>query len=104
MFGFVKRNTLLFKDPYSRLSVYSAFVRSRDNFPREGSRSIGLRGCSKKFLKFSLQSLHFTEPAPHYDSQCFLLYTCSLKDRRATAGLLFLNDLLVGNIDYPCLL
>jgi len=29
MFGFVKRNTLLFKDPCSRLSVYSAFVRSR---------------------------------------------------------------------------
>jgi len=33
-----------------------------------------------------------------------LLHTCSLKDRRATAGLLFLNDLLVGNIDCPCLL
>jgi len=28
MFGFVKRNTLLIKDPYSRCSEYSAFVRS----------------------------------------------------------------------------
>jgi len=51
-----------------------------------------------------LQSLHFTEPAPPYDSQSSLLHTCSLKDRRATAGLLFLNDQLVGNIDCPCLL
>jgi len=58
----------------------------------------------KKFLKFALQSLHFTEPAPPYDSQCSLIHTCSLKDRRATAGLLILNDLLVGNIDCPCLL
>jgi len=69
--------------------------------PRERSRSIGLR-LQKKFLKFALQSLHFTEQAPPYDSQGSLLHTCSLKDRRATAGLLFLNDLLVGNIDCPC--
>jgi len=36
-------------------------------------------------LKFALQSLHFTEPAPSYDSQCSLHHTSSLKDRRATA-------------------
>jgi len=48
--------------------------------------------------------LHFTEPAPSYDSQCSLPHTCSLEDRRATAGLPFLNDMLVGNIDCPCLL
>jgi len=50
------------------------------------------------FMKFALHSLHFTKPASPCDSQCSLLHTCSLKDRRANAGLLFLNDLLVGNI------
>jgi len=55
-------------------------------------------------MKFALHSLHFTKPASPCDSQCSLLHTCSLKDRRANAGLLFLNDLLVGNIKYPCLL
>jgi len=104
MFGFVKRNTLLFKDPYSRLSVYSAFVRSRVEYASfiwnpSGSVQINrIEGLQKKFLKFALQSLHFTELAPPYDSQCSLLHTCSLKDRSATAGLLFLNDTLVGNI------
>jgi len=58
MFGFVKRNTLLFKDPYSRLSVYSAFVRSRDNFPREGSRSIGLRGYAISSTPFGWSSTY----------------------------------------------
>jgi len=65
MFGFVKRNTFLLKDP------------------------------------FALQSLHFTDPASPYASQCSLLHTFSLKYRRAIAGLLFLNDLLVGNISFP---
>jgi len=55
MFGFVKRNTLLFKDPYARLSVYSAFVRSWleyvscIGFLWEVFRPIGLRGCRKSF-------------------------------------------------------
>jgi len=55
MFGFVKRNTLLFKDRYSWLSVYSAFAVLGLNMlplfgiPREVSRSIGLRGCRKSF-------------------------------------------------------
>jgi len=43
----------------------------------------------KKVLKFALQSLHFTEPAPPYDSQCSLLHNCSLKDRRATASRIY---------------
>jgi len=101
MLGFVKRNT-----PYSRLSVYSAFVRSRVEYASfiwnpSGSVQINrIQRLQKKFLKFALQSLHFTEPAP----PCSLLHTCSLKDRRETAGLLILNDLLVGNIDCPFLL
>jgi len=101
MLGFVKRNT-----PYSRLSVYSAFVCSRVEYASfiwnpSGSVQINrIQRLQKKFLKFALQSLHFTEPAP----PCSLLHTCSLKDRRETAGLLILNDLLVGNIDCPFLL
>jgi len=101
MFGFVKGNTLVFKDPYSRLSVYSAFVRSRVEHASfiwnpSGSVQINrIERLQKKFSKFAWQSLHFTEPAPPYDNQCSLLHTCSLKDRRATAGLLFLNDLIV---------
>jgi len=110
MFGFVKRNTFLFTNPYSRLSVFSAIVRSRVEyafFIRNPSGSVQINRIErlqKKFLKCALQSLYFTEPAPPYASQCSLLHTCSLKDRRVIAGLLFLNDLLVGNIDCPCLL
>jgi len=108
--GFVKRNTILFQDPYSRLSVYFASVRSRVKYASfiwntSGSVHINrIERLQKKFLKFVLQSLHFTEPAPPYDSNGTLLHTCSLMDRRATAGLLFPNDLLVGNIDCPSLL
>jgi len=75
MFGFVKRNPLLFKDPYSRLSVYSSFVRSRVEYASfiwnpSGSVQINrIERLQKKFLKFELQSLHFTEPAPPYNSQ-----------------------------------
>jgi len=58
----------------------------------------------KKFLKFALQSLHFTEPAPPYARQYSLLQTYSVKERPAIAGLLSLNYLLVGNIDCPYLL
>jgi len=110
MFGFVKRNTLLFKDPYFRLSVYSALVRSRFEYAsftwnHSGSVQINrIERLPKKFLKFGLQSLHFTEPALPYGSQCFLLHTGSLKERRAIAGLLFLNYLLVGDMDCPYLL
>jgi len=76
MFGFVKRNTLLSNDPYSRLSAYSAFVRSRVEYASiiwnpSGSVQINrIERLQKKFLNFALQSLHFTEPASPYDSQC----------------------------------
>jgi len=60
MFGFIKRNTLLFKVPYSRLSVYSAFVRSvveYASFIRNPWASVQINRIErlqKKFLKFAL--------------------------------------------------
>jgi len=85
---------LSISDP--KFSVYSAFVRSMLPLletPRKMSITIGLRDCRK-----SCCSLHCNH------SQCSWLQTCSLRDFRAIAGLLFLNDLLVGNIYCPCLL
>jgi len=99
MFGFVKRNTLLLKDVRSMVE-YALFI-----WNPSGSVQIKrIERLEKNFLKFALQTLHFTEPAPPYGSQCSLLHTYSLRDRRAIAGLLFLNDFLVGNMDCPCLL
>jgi len=80
MFGFVKRNASLFTDPYTRLALYFAFVRSNLEYasliwnPFTTTHGNRIERLQKQFLKFALLPLRFLDPTPLYHQQCRLVH------------------------------
>jgi len=110
MFGFVKRNASLFTDPYTRLALYFAFVRSKLEYasliwnPFTTTHGNRIERLQKQFLKFALLPLRFLDPTPSYHQQCRLVHLPSLEHRRTILAICFISDLLDGSIDCPELL
>jgi len=103
MYGFVKRNSTQFKDPYTKLSLFSLFIRSRLEYasfvwsPTGTTHINRIERVQTKFLSFALLSLNFNDPVR-------LVHLSSLQDRRTTSALVFICDLLSSKIDCPALL
>jgi len=109
MYGFVKRNSTQFKDPYTKLILFSSFIRSRLEYASfvwspTGTTQINRIEGVKKFLSFALFSLNFNDPVPSYSAKCRLVHLSYLQDRRTTCALVFFCDLLISKIDCPALL
>jgi len=110
MYGFVKRNYTQFKDPYTKLSLFSSFIRSRLEYASFVWSATGIahinsiERAQKKILPFALLSLNFNDPVPSYSAKCRLVHLSSLQDRRTTSALVFICDLLSSKIDCPALL
>lgn len=87
-----------------------SFVRSKLEYasfiwnPYYAVHSNRLERIQKVFLKFALQSLNFVEPIPSYNARCLLINLKSLHSRRITLSLLFVYDVICGNIDCSHLL
>jgi len=110
MFGFVRRNASLFTDPYTRLALYFAFVRSKLEYasliwnPFTTTHRNRIERLQKQFLKFALLPLRFLDPTPSYHQQCRLVHLPSLEHRRSILAICFISDLVDGSIDCPELL
>lgn len=102
---FIRRNTAQFTDPYIKKIIYSSFVRSKLEYasfiwsPTANIHINRIEKIQKSFLKFALNFLNFGFPLPSYESRCLLISLKSLKSRRDIASLIFLNDIIIGNID-----
>jgi len=109
-FGFVKRNASLFTDPYTRLALYFAFVRSKLKYasliwnPFTTTHGHRIGRLQKQFLKFALLPLRFLDPIPSYHQQCRLVQLPSLERRRSILAICFISVLVDGSIDCPELL
>lgn len=107
---FIRRNTAQFSDPHTKKIVYTSFVRSKLEYasfiwsPTANIHINRIEKIQKSFLKFGLSSLNFDLPLPSYESRCLLIELKSLRSRRDISSLIFLNDIIIGNIDSSDLL
>lgn len=110
MYGFIKRNTAQFSDPYTLLSLFFSFVRSKLEYasfiwnPTGSIHIHRLERIQKKFLSYALKSLNFSHPVPSYPAKCRLVHLSTLQDRRTAFALIFIFDLITAKIDCPSLL
>lgn len=110
LLAFIRRNSSDFKDPYTRKLLYSSFVRSKLEYcsfiwnPIYAIHCNRLERLQKKFLKFALSAIQFSDPLPPYHSRCMLINIQSLETRRMIQAVMFIYDIVCGNIDCPALL
>lgn len=108
--AFIKRNSKDFLNPYTRKILYVSFVRSRLEYaslvwnPFYKIHCDRIERLQRKFIKFALLSLNYSEPIPPYISRCRLIHLETLSNRRAKSSVLFLYKLVAGVIDCPLLL
>lgn len=108
--AFIKRNSKNFTDPYTRKLLYVSFVRSRLDYasmvwnPFYKTHCDRIERLQRKFIKFALLPLNYSDPLPHYISRCRLIHLETLSNRRAKSSVLFLYKLINGVIDCPLLL
>lgn len=102
---FIRRNTTQFSDPYIRKIVFTSFVRSKLEYasfiwsPSAEIHKNRIERIQKSFIKFALNSFHFSEPIPSYFSKCLLISLKTLSSRRDICSLTFLQGIISGVID-----
>lgn len=113
LLGFVKRICADFTNIIAVKSIYCAYVRSQLEFasvvwsPQYDIHKNRIESIQKKFLLFALRHIFRRDlnfALPPYMDRCEILNIDSLSQRRDNAGVLFMYDLLQGNIDAPNLL
>jgi hypothetical protein len=112
MLGFVRRVGKEFKDPYTLKTLYVSFVRSVLEYagiiwnPYYAVHANRIEAVQKKFIRFALRTLNWDPhlPLPPYCQRCRLLNMDRLDDRRRLSCVLFINDVLCGNLDSPNIL
>lgn len=102
---FIRRNTSQFSDPYTKKIVYTSFVRSKLEYasviwcPSAEVHINRIERIQKIFIRFALNSIHFSDPIPPYCGRCLLLSLKPLSTRRDICNITFLHGLLSGFID-----
>lgn len=108
--AFIKRHSYEFHDPYVRKVLYTSLVRSKLEYaqivwnPSSHTKTSRVECLQKKFVKFCLNSLNFTEPVPSYESRCKLIHLPLLYKRRIFQSILFVYKIIYGLIDCPYIL
>lgn len=110
--GYVKRWSKEFSNPYVTKSLYFTFVRpileyaSQVWSPYHDTHSYRIEGVQRRFIRFALRGLPWPDRynLPPYEHRLNLLNMQSLEKRRKVADILFVHQLLAGNIDCPVLL
>lgn len=108
--AFIKRNSKEFTNPYTRKLLYSSFVRSKFDYgsiiynPYYDVHSNRIERLQKKFIKFALSDLAFSDPIPSYEARCRLIHLDTLSNRRSKFSILFLYKIICGLIDSSVLL
>lgn len=112
MLGFVKRWSKEFSNPYVTKALYVTFVRpileyaSQVWSPYHKVHSKRIEAVQGRFILFALRGLGWADAhnLPHYRDRLKLIDLQPLDKRRDVADILFIHQLLVGNIDCPSLL
>ncbi|XP_075163333.1 uncharacterized protein LOC142235966 [Haematobia irritans] len=110
LLALIRRHSTEFQDPYVRKTLYTALVRTKLEYaqivwsPSCSTHINRIERLQKKFVKFCLSSLNFTEPIPLYEHRCKLIHLPTLKDRRLLQCILFLYKVICGTLDCPYIL
>lgn len=108
--GFLKRNAVDFKDPYTLRTLYFAFVRSQLEYcviiwdPSYNIHIKRIERVQNRFLKFALRNLYHGLNMPDYKARCQLLNLSTLAQRRVSHNIMFIKDIIDSKIDSPELL
>jgi hypothetical protein len=110
--GFIKRWSKEFDDPYITKTLYVSLVRPILEYgscvwcPQYTIHKERIESVLRNFLLFALRSLNWDENLrlPSYNSRLLLLNLPSLTNRRTMLGVLFINNLMQGDIDSEALL
>lgn len=110
--GFIKRWSRDFADPYVLKILFCAFVRPILEYasvvwmPHYGVHIKRIEAVQKRFLRFALRHLPWSDPyrLPPYEDRLKLLGLSSLSKRREVAGVIFVHDIIAGEVDSPNLL
>lgn len=90
--------------------MYTSFVRSKLEYgsiiwkPYSEIHIKRVEKIQRKFIRFALLPLNFIRPLPTYESRCLLIGMQTLDWRRKFSSMLFVFDLVNGNVDCPILL
>jgi hypothetical protein len=112
MFGFIKRLSREFRDPYTLKVLYVTYVRSKLEYancvwqPFYVTHINRIERIQEKFIKNALRQFRWNVnlDLPPYENRCRVLVMDTLKKRRDVARVLLVFDLLSGKIDSPKLL
>lgn len=112
LLGFLKRWAKEFNDSYITKHLFTALVRPSLEYacvvwdPSYNCYIDQIESVQKKFLLFALRGLPWDTsiPLPPYLDRLNLIHLPSLRKRRTIASILFLTNLIKGNIDSPYLL
>lgn len=105
LLGFIKRNCREFSDPYTVKLVYSSLVRSKLEYasfiwnPFCVTHISRIERIQRKFIKFALHNIHFTQPEPSYEDKCRLIGLKTLENRRKYLSQVFLYKIICGFVD-----
>lgn len=110
--GFVKRWSKEFSDPYVTKSLYLTFVRPLLEYasqvwsPCYNTHSLRIEAVQRRFLRFALRGLPWLDSfhLPPYADRLQLINLQPLDKRRKVADIVFIHQILAGNIDCPTLL
>ena len=111
MLGFIKRFSYHFKDPYTIKTLFVSYVRSILEYcsivwsPYQEVHINRIESVQKQFLVFALRKLNWASyPLPSYESRCMLINIETLKKRRETTMITFVNDMISQRVNSPNLL
>jgi Reverse transcriptase (RNA-dependent DNA polymerase)/Endonuclease-reverse transcriptase len=112
MLGFIKRIGKEFKDPYTLITLFNSYVRSKLEYaciiwdPCFKIHSDRIENVQRRFLRFALRNLGWNHnlSLPSYCSRCRLVSLDLLYVRRRTACILFVCNVLVKRLDCPSIL
>jgi len=111
MFGFIKRFSYNFSDPYTIKTLFVSYVRSILEYcsivwsPYQSTYEDRIESIQKQFLLFALRKLPWVESRlPHYEERCRLISIEPLKKRREFASVSFVNDIISQRVDSTTLL
>lgn len=108
--AFIKRNCKDFSDPYTLKLLFTSFVRSKLEYgaliwsPHYDVHISRIERIQRRFINYALPHLNLIDPRPSYRSRCQHLGLESLEMRRKVQTMLFVYDLINGNIDCSDLL
>jgi hypothetical protein len=111
-YGFIRRLSLEFRDPYTLKSLYTSLVRPKLEYasfvwsPFYDVHVDKVERLQRWFIRLALRGLGWTDTydVPPYEHRCSLLRLYSLVKRRSIACIMFIFDILKGRMNSPNLL